>query len=251
MKQRKKRNRLRIIFVSVVCLMMACALSACAPSSVSSGEIPTFGEVITQSGNSGPTPQANIQTSAVHPESNDLTDRLEPVKLPDEYLITYEVIEDEQIDTVTKGRDQEGRVYFRSGGEELLFVPSANGRYQEYRPDSDGKLSPFGSSLCTESYVETATAEFMEYAQQSTKRFNGIAELSGTQEIVGRLCDLYTFDVTVLNFSNQYSLAIDRETGTCLLWQQVTVVSGHVTSEGGSFACTEFFSTDVELPVSY
>lgn len=253
MKQKENRARWGKRFLSAACLtVLVCALSACTPTVVGTEGTRTGGAVSAQPEENNPAPQTSAQTPAVSQSGSSLTDLLEPVKLPDEYLITYEVMEDEQLFTVTKGQDAEGRVYFQFGDETaVLFVPADGGRYQLYAPDTDGVFAPSGGNLYTAKYVETATADFMEYAQQSTSRFNGVAVLTGTQEVAGRPCDLYTFDVTVLNFTNQYTLAIDQETGACLLWQKVTGVSGHVTSEDGSFTCTEFSTENVELPISF
>lgn len=212
------------------------------------GDAGQEGTIATQPNTDPSTSQSATQAPATSSNSITIEDLLEPVTLPSEYLITYEVFEDEQLRTITRGRDADGRIYFSSGDEQMLFVPSSNGRYQLYEADAAGTFTLSGSNLYTAKYVETATAEFMEYAEQSTTRFNGVAAASGTQEVAGRVCDLYTFDVTVLNFTNQYTLAIDQETGACLLWQKVTGVSGYVTSENGSFQCTEFLTEQVELP---
>ena len=173
-----------------------------------------------------------------------------PVTLPQEYLITYEAIVDEKLHTVTKGRDAEGRIYFSSGKDEMLFVPVSNDRYELWAPDATGTFVASDEALCTANYVDTATAEFMEYAEQSRKRYNNLDASAGTQEVAGRLCDLYVFDVTVSNFTNQFTLAVDQATGACLLSKQVSAVSGYVTEASGGFECTAFTTENVQLPAS-
>lgn len=198
-------------------------------------------------------PDASViaQTPAPAQSPASVSYMVEPVTMPEVYLVTYETIVDEKLHTVTKGQDKDGRIYFASGKNEMLFVPVSNGRYQTWTPDENDVFVVSDDELCTANYVATTTEEFMEYAEQSRKRFNNLDALTGTQEVAGRMCDQYTFDVTVSNFTNQFTLAVDQKTGACLLSKQVTAVGGYVTDASGGFECTAFTTENVQLPVTF
>ena len=249
------------------CMMAACApvvvttgsSQAQAPASAQTTAAPTQAPATSESPVSEATSVASsaavnsaasaVQTPTITQAPASVAYLVNPVTLPQEYLITYEAIVDEKLHIVTKGQDAEGRIYFSSGKDEMLFVPVSNGRYELWTPDTSGTFAATDEALCTANYVDTATAEFMEYAEQSRKRYNNLDASAGTQEVAGRLCDLYVFDVTISNFTNQFTLAVDQATGACLLNKQVSAVSGYVTEASGGFECTAFTTENVRLPV--
>lgn len=173
---------------------------------------------------------------------------LEPIKLPQEYLITYEVRNENAVWQVVKGQDADGRIYFRSGDVEHLYVPVTKD-YQFYERDESGAFVVSGSSLYTTSSVDAATSEFTEYAEQSSSRYNGVATLTAEKEIAGRTCDVYNFQIAVVNFVKSYSLAVDPEISACLEWIDTQTISGHASSTNVNFLCTEFLTEQITLPV--
>lgn len=250
MNQQRNPGAWKKIFPAVSCLLvLVCALSACMPVVVVKGDSQMEAPATDQPVENSSAQQSETRVPASNQSSGKLTDLLELVDLPAEYLISYEILENGVIRTITKGQDKNGNIYYCSGSEECYYALE-EGRYRLYKPDENGIFAADTSALYTAEHIDTTTSEFNEYLEQSNMQYNGVASLTGTEEIAGRTCDVYQFEVTVINFSNHYKLAIDQETGACMLWQQITDVSGHVTSQSGSFQCVQFTTKNVELPIN-
>lgn len=93
-----------------------------------------------------------------------LTDVMDAVTLPNQYLISYEIQSaDGIIASMTKGVDENDNVYFADSSGEVLFV-SENGRYIV----ADDLESEHAEAY-TPVYVEQITAPFMEYAENAVQ----------------------------------------------------------------------------------
>ena len=170
------------------------------------------------------------------------------VTLPNEYLITYEVaMENGTLETVTLGKDSDGYIYASNGTEALLFTPSGSG-YLEYKATVDGLFVQADDTLYTASYVEEATESVLAYAKKSNLRYSQSAKLSDTRTIAGRTCDLYTIDMQLGVYAMSDVMAVDQQTGACLVWVQSQSVDGYEIKSEGDFTCTLFQTENVELP---
>lgn len=172
--------------------------------------------------------------------------------LPEQYSITYEIETTEGIiHTVQKTKDADGNIYFRSSEDELLFLADG-GNYILYRPDEKGGFSADDQdALYNDTYVETATEEFMEYAGKSQKQFIPGMESTDEQMISGRDCDVYRIETGTGNFSVTYQFYVDEETGICLGWEEGKEISGYeLEADGEVFRCTEFLTENIPSLIS-
>ena len=173
---------------------------------------------------------------------------IDSVKLPETYSITYEVKnKDGEITTVSKTRDENGNVYFRSGDTELLFIKDGNA-FVEYTKNAEGELVCDSNKKVDGDYVDNATVEFLEYAEQSRNRFMPTAKESGTQTIANRPADRYTVKVGISAFNVSYNYYVDTETGVCLGYDTQMVLAGiSVDTDDTVFTCTEFITDGIEI----
>ncbi|MDD3411120.1 MAG: hypothetical protein PHY12_09970 [Eubacteriales bacterium] len=188
-----------------------------------------------------------IVGSTLIPRSNAVSAAAQ-VTLPNEYLITYEVAtENGTLETVTLGKDSDGYVYANNGVEALLFAPSGSG-YLEYKATIDGLFVQAGDTLYTASYVEDATQSVLAYAKKSNLRYSQSAKLADTRILAGRACDLYTIDMQLGVYAMSDVMAVDQQTGVCLVWAQSQSVNGYEIKSEGDFTCTLFQTENVVLP---
>ncbi|MBY9079346.1 hypothetical protein KIH86_18845 [Paenibacillus sp. HN-1] len=171
------------------------------------------------------------------------------VQLPDEYLITYEAeTDDGRLVEVSRGQDSEGTIYFRSGSEQMLFVPDGEG-YLQFKADQDGNFIESDTNHYTKKFVNEATNDFMEYANRSAAAESGQAKFIGEKDILGRKTHVYEMTMKMPLFSQTYTFAIDTETGVCLEWQSAGKITDQEPSTKGSFESTAFKLQNVKLPI--
>lgn len=169
------------------------------------------------------------------------------VTMPEQYSITYEIENAAgEIWTIQKTKDSEGNVYFESAYEELLFIKEDE-HYTLYKKDVDGNFTIQGiNAVYNETYVDTATDEFLAYAERSKQQFLPGMESTGEQEVNGRICLVYGVKLGSVDTSITYTFFVDKETGICMGWDETNKVSGHeIDGNGEIFSCTEFITEDV------
>lgn len=170
------------------------------------------------------------------------------VTLPEQYSITYEVETPEGvIRTIKKTVDADGNVYFKSGDIEKLFVKDGN-LYALYTKDADGNFTALDTSNAyNQSYVDTETAGFMTYAEQSKKQFIPGMESSGEEVRLERTCLVYTIKLGGDNTGISYSFYVDKDTGICLGFESDKHIAGSdLGADGEVFRCTEFVTENIE-----
>lgn len=169
------------------------------------------------------------------------------VTMPETYSITYEV---ETIKgavlTIQKTVDSEGNVYFRSGREEMLFLREDD-NYVLYTGNGDGTFTAHtNAAVYSKTYVDSSTAEFRVYAEQSLQKYLPGMKQSGEKEVLGRTCTVYTVGIGYKDTGVSYELFVDSETGICLGWENSKELFGKdLRFDGEIFACTEFITEDV------
>lgn len=169
------------------------------------------------------------------------------VSLPNQYRITYEVEStDGAIRTVSKSKDSDGNIYFKSGDTELLFIAEGK-NYVLYKNEKNGKFSAVDSNaVYNATYVNSATNEFTQYAEKSKEQFNPGMKSNGEQEMLSRTCRVYGVKIGTANTAVTYTLFVDKETGVCLGWKEEKQVAGHdLDADGEMFRCTEFITKEV------
>lgn len=175
---------------------------------------------------------------------------MEDVSMPDEYLITYEIETAEgEFQTVTKGVDADGNIYYRSQEEEALFVKNG-GKYAGYELSGGASGDETSTGEYNIDYVDNATARFTELVENSKSKYSGGAERIGETTVAGAVCDEYEISVTVANFTQKYNFAVSKDYDICLSWNDATSVGGYDASDGNeNFVCTEFIVENAKLPV--
>lgn len=180
--------------------------------------------------------------------NNDIAETVNgSVTMPEQYSIAYEVETAEgAVYTVKKVQDSDGNIYFKSGENEMLFI-KGDKLYSLYVKDSDGKfISRDLADGYNMSYIDTATAEFATYAEQSKKQFIPGMKNDGEKEVLGRTCLVYSVSVGAENTGVTYTFLVDKETGICLGWEESKMVAGNeLGSDGEIFECTEFITENV------
>lgn len=69
--------------------------------------------------------------------------------------------------------------------------------------------------------------------------------------VAGRECDKYSFSLGVMDYSIDYSLSIDQQTGICLEWK-FSGQAGEAGSANVAFICTAFETPyEIEIPTDY
>lgn len=171
----------------------------------------------------------------------------ESVTLPEQYSITYEVeTTTGEVRTVRKIQDADGNVYFLSGNEEMLFIKDGD-LYALYEKDFSGEYVARGiQAAYNEAYVDSVSAEFLDYAERSIKKFIPGIEQTGEQEVLGRTCLVYGVTVGAESTGVTYTFFVDKETGICMGWDEIKKVSGHdLGTDGEEFTCTEFVTENI------
>lgn len=181
--------------------------------------------------------------------SLDTEQLMQEVSMPEEYIITYEIeTATGEIQTVTKGVDADGNIYFKSPDEELLFVKNSD-RYTQYELSRETSKEKASSAEYNINHVNNATRQFNECVEKSESKYSGGAERVGDVTVAGVICDEYEINVTVANFTQMYTFAVDKENDICLRWTDTTSIGSYDASEGNeSFECTEFITENVVLP---
>ncbi len=172
------------------------------------------------------------------------------IHFPSEYLITYEV--ENAYGTlyrISGGKDAQGRIYFKRQLDEILFVPT-NGGYYQYYIDTGGMLIRPDNKVYTQALVDEMMQGFLEYAQKYTLYQSDTANYTDRIQIAGRDCKIYEINITTANLSQEYTFATDDETGACMEWRLASKVMNYTLPTDIGFRCTEFVTTDVELPIS-
>ena len=169
------------------------------------------------------------------------------VVYPETYSITYEITTPEGlIHTMTKTVDESGNVYFKTTGEEQLFL-NDNGSYTLYEKNADGVFSAVEGAKYTREAVENQVALFDQYAKQTTNKFIPTARRTGETTVAGRTADTYRLGVNLLAASFFHLYTVDQETGVCL---EVSVQNKALGKEREAneetFVCIEFVTENVE-----
>lgn len=169
------------------------------------------------------------------------------VVYPEAYSITYEITTPEGlIHTMTKTVDPNGNVYFKTTGEEQLFI-NGNGSYTLYEKNTDGVFAEIDGAKFTREAVENEVALFDQYAKQTTNKFIPTARRTGETTVAGRTGDTYKLGVNLLAASFFHLYTVDQETGVCL---EVSVQNKALGKEREAneetFVCVEFITENVE-----
>ena len=169
------------------------------------------------------------------------------VTYPETYSITYEITTPEGlIHTMTKTVDQNGNVYFKTTGEEQLFL-NDNGSYTLYEKNTDGVFAEVEGAKYTREAVENEVALFDQYAKQTTNKFIPTARRAGESTVAGRGADTYKLGVNLLAVSFHHFYYVDQKTGVCLGVDVVNKTFGNETADNEeTFVCVEFITENIE-----
>ena len=169
------------------------------------------------------------------------------VTYPETYSITYEITTPEGlIHTMTKTVDQNGNVYFKTTGEEQLFL-NDNGSYTLYEKNTDGAFAEVEGAKYTREAVENEVALFDQYAKQTTNKFIPTARRAGESTVAGRGADTYKLGVNLLAVSFHHFYYVDQKTGICLGVDVVNKTFGNETADNEeTFVCVEFITENIE-----
>ena len=169
------------------------------------------------------------------------------VTYPETYSITYEITTPEGlIHTMTKTVDQNGNVYFKTTGEEQLFL-NDNGSYTLYEKNTDGVFAEVEGAKYTREAVENEVALFDQYAKQTTNKFIPTARRAGESTVAGRGADTYKLGVNLLAVSFHHFYYLDQKTGVCLGVDVVNKTFGNETADNEeTFVCVEFITENIE-----
>lgn len=237
-----------IVIIGMVCLL-AIAFTGCSDKNFGEGmeiisDTTAFNDInINESVNSS----INIKDNGG--KSMLVEKMLNSVKLPEQYLITYEIETNAgTLEYITKAKDAEGKIYFKAASQKLLFVPESGG-YLLYHINQDGHASKVSETVYTAKYVDDTTKEFLEYARKSAVQYSGTAKYSGDTEILGRKCKLYKINMKLAIFSQEFIFVVDEETGACVEYRSVTNISKHDVPSAGNFRCIEFLTENIKLPI--
>ena len=169
------------------------------------------------------------------------------VTYPETYSITYEITTPEGlIHTMTKTVDQNGNVYFKTTGEEQLFL-NDNGSYTLYEKNTDGVFAEVEGAKYTREAVENEVALFDQYAKQTTNKFIPTARRAGESTVAGRGADTYKLGVNLLAVSFHHFYYVDQKTGVCLGVDVVNKTFGKETKVNEeTFVCIEFLTENID-----
>lgn len=169
---------------------------------------------------------------------------IESVTYPDEYLIEYQITnEDGTVTRISKGVDENGSCYYKDSSAEYLFIKNEK-VYDEYQC-VDGIWTITGNSY-TEAKVKELTSGFNTYAEKSREQFNGKYEKGEEKTHVGKPCTEYTLTLKIGNFEQNYIMLVENETGICLKYYGTSTVSSIETQKTG-FECTKFETQNINF----
>lgn len=179
---------------------------------------------------------------------NNIADEINTsVTIPNQYSISYK-IEDATgvVRTMTKTVDADGNVYFSYDKIEQLFIKEGE-LYQLYQKDSNGEYKATDTQAAyNQTFVDSETSDFLEFAQQSKKQFIPGIKSNGEQDVVGRTCYVYSVALGSEKNGISYSFYVDKETGICLGFESGKTAAGvDLGIDGEIFTCTEFATEDV------
>ena len=185
-------------------------------------------------------------TSFVGCNLPSVSDVVDMVIYPEQYSIAYEVeSKDGTVATVKKIVDGEGNVYFKSGTTELLYIKDGN-QYTEYVKNESGDFEKNADSTYMQTYVVQKTNQFSDFAEMSRNQMMPTAKKSGTAEVLGRKCFVYTITVGGDKTGVHYSYYVDSDTGICLGYESgMSAVGFDLGADGDVFRCTEFVTENV------
>ena len=181
-----------------------------------------------------------IETGVAETISNSVT-------IPKQYSIVYEVeTADGTIFTVEKTKAGEGNIYYKSREKEQLFLAEGTS-YVLYEKDEAGIFVASNQGITyNEDYVTSATADFIELTEKSKEKFMPGMKSDGEQEKSGRTCLIYSVSVGTSSTAVTYTLAVDKETGICLGWDETKKVVGNdMAADKDTFTCTQFLIEDI------
>ena len=168
------------------------------------------------------------------------------VELPDTYFISYEVSDSAGVvRTISRARDAEGNIYYRTGEAELLFLME-NGSYVRYDRADGGFVRQDGEKYRL-SYVEELTKDFDEYLDKASLMTGGVSTLAGEEEIAGQTCDVYSVTVQFANFEQTFRYSVDQETGVCMRQESDKNISGVELDGAEGFSCVRFDTEQIDL----
>ena len=175
-----------------------------------------------------------------------VSDVVDMVTYPEQYSIAYEVeSKDGTVTTVQKIVDGEGNVYFKSGTTELLYIKDGN-QYTEYVKNASSDFEKNAGNTYVQTYVAQMTKQFSDYAEMSRNQMMPTAKKSGTTEVLGRKCFVYTITVGGDKTGVHYSYYVDSDTGICLGYESgMSAVGFDLGADGDVFRCTEFVTENV------
>lgn len=166
-------------------------------------------------------------------------------KLPRQYFITYEITDEKGIiSTISKAVDSEGNIYYKNT-EEYLFINNGND-YILYKP-VNGKFEPCANEKYGLNYIDELTKEFNTYTDKLNFLNMSAIKYIGESVISDRPCDIYSVSVGFINFKQQYTYAIDKETFACLSCESKKDISGSKLSGGENFLCVRFNTNNINL----
>ncbi len=169
------------------------------------------------------------------------------VTMPEQYSIAYEVnTADGTIFTVEKVKDGGGNIYYKSKDEELLFLVDGSNYVQYEKNERNDFVVSDQNITYSADHVVSATDGFMEYVEKSRDKFIPGMKSDGEQEQLGRACLVYSVSVGTSNTAVTYTLAVDKETGICLGWNEGKKVAGNdMGADDETFICTEFMTENI------
>jgi len=133
--------------------------------------------------------------------------------------------------------------YFSAGGLAMLYYKEGD-KYKMYM-GGNGDWMDMHDSVGEEGLkdaIESVTGLMIKYDGFDTEDFKS----AGTENIAGRTCDKYTFDLAYAGTALKYEIWIDQATGVCMKYQYDLSVGGQ--SSGMTYECTEFLTSGVTLP---
>lgn len=169
------------------------------------------------------------------------------VAFPKAYCIEYQVRDkDGVIRIVSKTKDECGNIHFRSGDSETMFIKDGT-CFVEYVKNGDGTFSCEEGKKVDEHYVDNATAEFDEYAEQAKMKYLPGIESQGEQELLGRTCFVYQVKVGLDSHHISFAYYVDKETGICLGFDSnMELANISVGTDDTVFTCTRFATDGIE-----
>lgn len=169
---------------------------------------------------------------------------IESVKLPDVYYIEYEITgEDGTVTTLAKGIDAKGNIYYRNADAEYIFAVDGK-NYKTYGKSSGAWAE--ASETVNGHYVDELTKDFKKDVEKSREQFLGSYKKSGEKTFLDRSCDVYSLELKIVNFTQDYELVVDRDTGVCMSFYGTSSVNSKETQKSG-FECVSYRTEDLDF----